>query len=228
MKSLARWGKLSSQQRIADAVARRFKSCQPDRVIPNERRFRSIPRPSLIVVREAHTATDTATRIASVPEPRWGRPNTILVRSCSSTGLAEVVNTPLYARRQPSTLRGEYEAELRDWPRSGLRGERPVAGRLTWTPSVATASNPRRPSASLTTCGYIPATNRSNGWPCRSGRSEGEPPRRTAFGVVIIQECLCRRLVGLAIKVDWPSREGASRAPSLASFHPRLGLGSGT
>ena len=51
--------------------------------------------------------------------------------------------------RQPLTVRGEYEAELRDWPRSGLRGERLVAGGLTWTPSVATASNPRRPSASL-------------------------------------------------------------------------------
>ena len=32
MKTLARWGKLSSPQGIADTVARRFKSCQPDRV----------------------------------------------------------------------------------------------------------------------------------------------------------------------------------------------------
>src|SRR5450759_4974905 len=30
MKTLARWGKLSSPQGIADTMARRFKSCQPD------------------------------------------------------------------------------------------------------------------------------------------------------------------------------------------------------
>jgi len=36
MKTLARWGKLSSQQGIADPVARRFKSCHPDGVVAGQ------------------------------------------------------------------------------------------------------------------------------------------------------------------------------------------------
>ena len=44
MKTLARWGKLSSPQGIADTVARRFKPCQPDRCLAVSEAHWGIPR----------------------------------------------------------------------------------------------------------------------------------------------------------------------------------------
>jgi len=44
MKTLARWGKLSSQEGILVAVTHRFKSCQPDRCLALSEAHWGLPR----------------------------------------------------------------------------------------------------------------------------------------------------------------------------------------